>query len=80
MAAYLTSNDVEDRDYEGFSLIELMVVLLIMGILISIAIPTFLGAKGSANDRAAQANIRKWILRWLRATVPLGGEPLFRWW
>ena len=21
-----------------------------------------------------------WILRWLRATVPLGGEPLFRWW
>jgi len=41
----------------GFTLIELMVVLLIMAILLAIAIPTFLGVSGSANDRAAQSNL-----------------------
>lgn len=41
----------------GFTLIELMVVLLILAILMAIAIPTFLGVTGGANDRAAQSNI-----------------------
>ena len=41
----------------GFTLIELMVVLLIMAILLAIAIPTFLGVKGGAQDRATQSNI-----------------------
>jgi len=40
----------------GFTLIELMVVLLIMGILLAIAIPTFLGVSGNAKDKAAQSN------------------------
>jgi type IV pilus assembly protein PilA len=35
-----------------------MVVVLIIAILLAIAIPTFLGAKSSANARAAQANDR----------------------
>jgi len=43
---------------EGFTLIELMVVLLIMAILMAIAIPTFLGVTSSAHDRAAQSNLR----------------------
>ena len=43
---------------EGFTLIELMVVVLIIAILIAIAIPTFLGARKRAQDRAAQSNIR----------------------
>jgi type IV pilus assembly protein PilA len=42
---------------DGFTLIELMVVLLIMAILLAIAIPTFLGVKGGAQDRAAQSNL-----------------------
>src|ERR1039458_10739746 len=42
---------------EGFTLIELMVVLLILAILLAIAIPTFLGVKGGAQDRAAQSNL-----------------------
>ena len=43
---------------EGFTLIELMVVVLIIAILIAIAIPTFLGARARAQDRAAQSSAR----------------------
>jgi type IV pilus assembly protein PilA len=46
---------------EGFTLIELMVVVLIIAILIAIAIPTFLGSRGRANDRAAQSSLRNGI-------------------
>jgi type IV pilus assembly protein PilA len=43
---------------EGFTLIELMVVVLIIAILIAIAIPTFLGARSRAQNRAAQSDLR----------------------
>jgi type IV pilus assembly protein PilA len=43
---------------EGFTLIELMVVVLIIAILIAIAIPTFLGARKRAQDKQAQSNLR----------------------
>jgi type IV pilus assembly protein PilA len=47
-----------DREDEGFTLIELMVVLLIIAILLAIAIPTFLGARNTANARSTQENLR----------------------
>src|SRR6202521_3936900 len=50
--------NARDRGEDGFTLIELMVVVLIIAILIAIAIPTFLGARQKAQDRAAQSDIR----------------------
>ena len=44
------------QDETGFTLIELMVVVLIMGILMAIAIPTFLSTRNSAHDAGGKSN------------------------
>lgn len=45
------------RDDSGFTLIELMVVVMIIAVLLAIAIPSFLGFRASAQDRSAQASL-----------------------
>ena len=47
---------------EGFTLIELMVVVLIIAILIAIAIPSFIGFRKNAQDRSAQSDLRSTLL------------------
>jgi len=47
---------------DGFTLIELMVVVMILAILIVMGLPTFLGVKSRFQDRAAETDLRNTVL------------------
>jgi type IV pilus assembly protein PilA len=49
-------------DEQGFTLIELMVVVMILGILLVMGLPTYIGVKGRFQDRAAQTDLRNSVL------------------
>jgi len=54
---HFDARPAEDSE-SGFTLIELMMVVLIIAILIAVMLPTFLGASRRANDRATQTSLR----------------------
>lgn len=66
MAFLLTYNWMNKMkaDSSGFTLIELMIVLAIVGTLTAIAIPQFLEYRAKANDSNTQADVRNsmWII------------------
>jgi prepilin-type N-terminal cleavage/methylation domain-containing protein len=46
------------RSNAGFTLVELLIVLAILGILLAIAVPSYLGFTHRATDATAKANLR----------------------
>src|SRR5438309_2126974 len=46
------------HEERGFLLIELLIVIIILGILLAIAIPSYLSFRDRANQSAAKANVR----------------------
>ena len=47
-----------ERAQDGFTLVEVMVVVLVIGVLIAVGLPMFLGARVRAEERRSQAQLR----------------------
>lgn len=69
-------NPARRRSEQGFTLVELMVVVLIIGVLLGIAIPTFLGARSRSQDSVAKSSV-KLATTAVITEVMAGGEPDF---
>lgn len=66
------------RNNKGFTLVELMIVVVIIGILIAIAVPIYNSSTASAEANACKANqrtIEAAIMQWRAANNNTTGNP-----
>ena len=54
------------KKQDGFSLIELLIVVVILGIIVAISVPNLIASRRAANESSAQASIR--VLHGAQAT------------
>lgn len=62
-------DDSRRGEERGFTMIELLMVVTIIGILLAIAVPTFLGTRRGANDRATQTLVRNMLVSARSASI-----------
>jgi len=67
------------RNEKGFTLIEIIAVLVILGILAAVAVPKYMDMQGEAKRKAAAAQVAeiKGVLSaaWGKAALAVGGNP-----
>jgi MSHA pilin protein MshA len=72
-------NMLKKRNQKGFTLIEIIAVLVILGILAAVAIPKYMDLQNDANTRALQGAAAEGLstasMQFARLAMSVGGQP-----